>query len=198
MLKRVIDFVGGITALAVLSPVIAFCALGVLVSMGRPVFFTQMRAGLAAAPFRLVKFRTMTLATDSSGKLLADNERLTRFGRFMRSTTLDELPELINVITGDMSIVGPRPLLISYVGRYSPEQARRHEVKPGLTGWAVVNGRNRISWEERLALDAWYVDHQSIWLDLIIVFRTVGLIVRRTGVSAEGHETMPEFRGGSE
>ncbi|MBI5442507.1 MAG: sugar transferase [Deltaproteobacteria bacterium] len=195
MLKRLLDLVGSILGLALLWP--ALLAIGVLVrlTMGSPVFFGQVRPGLGGRPFRMLKFRTMTKARGPGGELLADADRLTRFGRFLRSTSLDELPELLNVLKGEMSLVGPRPLLMEYLERYTPEQARRHEVRPGITGWAQVNGRNALSWEDRFALDVWYVDHQSVWLDMKILWITLATVLRREGVSAPGCSTMPEFLG---
>jgi sugar transferase EpsL len=193
--KRPFDLVLALPALVLLSPVIAVLAVLVRVKLGAPVFFRQQRPGLNGKPFFMVKFRTMTDARDASGALLPDADRLTSFGRFLRSSSLDELPELWNVVAGDMSLVGPRPLLMHYLDRYTPEQARRHEVRPGVTGWAQVNGRNAISWEEKFALDVWYVDHLSLWLDLKIIGMTVGKIVRREGISQAGQATMEEFRG---
>lgn len=193
--KRVLDVVCGSLALLFLSPLLLLLAILVSLKMGRPVLFKQQRPGLHGEPFRFLKFRSMTNARDANGALLPDDQRITRFGAFLRKTTLDELPALLNVLKGDMSLVGPRPLLMKYLPLYSKEQARRHDVKPGLTGWAVVNGRNAISWEEKFRLDVWYVDHQSFWLDIKILLKTVALIFRRSGVSAEGHATMPEFRG---
>ena len=169
----------------------------VYIKIGKPVLFRQVRPGWHAAAFQLYKLRTMTDSCDASGRLLPDAQRLTPFGRFLRSTSLDELPELWNVLRGDMSLVGPRPLLMQYLDRYTPEQARRHEVRPGLTGWAQVNGRNAISWEEKFALDVWYVDHVSLRLDLVILLRTVAAVLRRTGISAAGEATMAEFQGTS-
>ncbi len=163
--------------------------------MGAPVLFRQTRPGLAGRPFQMIKFRTMRDAVGPDGQPLPDAERLTRFGKWLRSTSLDELPELWNVLKGEMSLVGPRPLLMEYLPLYSPEQARRHEVRPGLTGWAQVNGRNAISWERKFALDVWYVDHQSLWLDLRIILMTVQKIIRRDGISAEGSVTMEKFTG---
>jgi lipopolysaccharide/colanic/teichoic acid biosynthesis glycosyltransferase len=192
--KRPSDFLGALLALLVLSPVLLLVALLIRIKLGAPVLFPQPRPGKNGRVFILWKFRTMTSACDSTGKPLPDAERLTRFGRFLRASSLDELPELWNVLRGDMSLVGPRPLLVEYLGRYSPEQARRHEVRPGLTGWAQVNGRNAITWEERLRLDVWYVDHRNAWLDWRILGRTVWTVLRREGVSAPGAETMPEFR----
>jgi lipopolysaccharide/colanic/teichoic acid biosynthesis glycosyltransferase len=159
------------------------------------VFFGQMRPGLGGKPFRLWKFRTMTDARDAQGRPLSDEQRLTRFGKFLRATSLDELPELWNVLKGDMSLVGPRPLLMEYLPLYTPEQARRHEVRPGITGWAQVNGRNAISWEEKFALDIWYVDHRSIALDMAILLRTFSQVLRQSGIRADGHATMPKFTG---
>ncbi len=162
--------------------------------IGAPVLFRQARPGLRGRPFTIYKFRTMTDKRGERGELLPDGERLTRLGRFLRKTSLDELPELFNVLKGDMSIVGPRPLLMQYLDLYTPEQARRHEVKPGITGWAQVNGRNAISWEDKFKLDVWYVDHQSFWLDLTIIFMTVWKILKREGISQPGQATMEEFR----
>ena len=192
-MKRLLDIVASAVALVVLSPLIAVVAVLVALKLGRPVLFVQERPGRNARPFTMYKFRTMTSATGPDGQLLPDAERLTPFGRLLRSTSLDELPELWNILRGDMSLVGPRPLLMAYLPRYSPHQARRHEVRPGLTGWAQVNGRNATTWDERFELDVWYVDHQSMRLDLRILWRTVQAVVRRDGVSAEGHATMPEF-----
>ncbi|RAR27439.1 sugar transferase [Pseudomonas sp. MDMC224] len=174
---------------------IAIVAYLVRRNLGSPIFFTQMRPGLGGKPFVMYKFRTMSDARDSEGKLLPDDQRLTRFGKFLRSTSLDELPELWNVIKGEMSLVGPRPLLMKYLELYTPEQARRHEVKPGITGWAQVNGRNALTWEEKFKLDVWYVDNWTLTLDLRILWLTILKVVRRDGISAAGHATMPEFRG---
>ena len=167
----------------------------VRLNLGRPVFFRQPRPGRQGRVFELIKFRTMTQARDAQGHLLPDAQRLTRFGRWLRSTSLDELPEVLNVLRGEMSLVGPRPLLVQYLDRYSPEQARRHEVLPGLTGWVQVKGRNALTWEEKFRLDVWYVDHRSLWLDLRILALTVWHVLRRHGVSAPGAATMPEFMG---
>lgn len=167
-------------------------------TLGSPIFFRQERPGLAGKPFKLTKFRTMTMARNASGELLPDFERLTGFGRFLRRTSLDEVPELFNVLRGEMSLVGPRPLLMHYIPLYSAEQARRHEVKPGITGWAQVNGRNAITWEQRFALDVWYVDHQSLALDLKIIFKTFVQVLKGTGITSSGHATMPEFKGSKE
>jgi lipopolysaccharide/colanic/teichoic acid biosynthesis glycosyltransferase len=193
--KRVLDFGVASILLLLLLPVIAVIAMLVLVTAGRPVLFRQRRPGLDGRPFTLLKFRTMTEARDGRGVLVADSGRLTRFGPFLRRTSIDELPELFNVVRGDMSLVGPRPLLMQYLDRYTPEQARRHEVRPGITGWAQVNGRNALTWEEKFELDVWYVDQCSLVLDLKILAMTVWKVVTREGISAEGHATMPEFQG---
>ncbi len=193
--KRLLDLALTFPALVLLSPILAFIALLVRLTLGTPVLFRQQRPGLHGKPFTLYKFRTMTDARDAQGNLLPDAERLTTFGRFLRSTSLDELPELWNVLRGDMSLVGPRPLLMQYLDRYTPEQARRHEVKPGITGWAQVNGRNAITWEQKFALDVWYVDHVSLWLDLKIIALTVWKILKREGISQPGQATAEEFMG---
>jgi sugar transferase EpsL len=193
--KRLIDIAVALSALTLGAPVIAATALLVGFDVGRPVLFRQDRVGLGGRVFRLFKFRTMTDAVDRDGRLLGDAERLTRIGRFLRASSLDELPQLFNVLRGDMSLVGPRPLLVSYLSRYSPEQARRHEVKPGITGLAQVAGRNTLSWPEKFALDVFYVDHASVALDLQILARTVVSVVKREGISAAGVATMPEFQG---
>jgi len=193
--KRVLDIAVSLVGLILLSPLLLVLALLVGVMIGNPVLFTQVRPGLGGRLFRIFKFRTMTNKRDERGELLPDEQRLTRLGRFLRASSLDELPELFNVLKGDMSFVGPRPLLIEYLDRYSPEQARRHEVRPGITGWAQVNGRNALSWEEKFALDVWYVDHQSFLLDLKILWKTLVSVVRREGISSEGHATMPVFMG---
>jgi len=193
--KRLIDVVGSLLLLVLLSPVLIVVAVLVRVKLGSPVLFRQVRPGFGARPFTIVKFRTM--AVPATGAHVAkDAERLSPFGRRLRATSLDELPELWNVLRGEMSLVGPRPLLMAYLDRYSPEQARRHEVRPGLTGWAQVNGRNAATWEERLRLDVWYVDNRSLALDLRILVRTVRLVFGREGIAAPGEATMPEFRGG--
>jgi lipopolysaccharide/colanic/teichoic acid biosynthesis glycosyltransferase len=194
--KRVLDFGVASILLLLLLPVIAVIAMLVLVTAGRPVLFRQRRPGLHGRPFTLLKFRTMTEARDGRGVLVADSGRLTRFGPFLRRTSLDELPELFIVVRGDMSLVGPRPLLMQYLERYTPEQARRHEIRPGITGWAQVNGRNALTWEEKFKLDVSYVDHCSLALDLTILAMTVWKVVTREGISAGGHATMPEFMGG--
>ena len=193
--KRLFDFVGSAAALIVLSPLILLIALAVRVFLGRPVLFRQVRPGLQGQPFELIKFRTMTDEVDEQGALLPNETRLTRFGRLLRSTSFDELPELWNVLKGDMSLVGPRPLLMEYLQRYTPEQTRRHEVRPGLTGWAQVNGRNALTWEKKFEFDVWYVNHWTLLLDIRIILMTSWQIVSRKGISAEGHATMPRFRG---
>jgi lipopolysaccharide/colanic/teichoic acid biosynthesis glycosyltransferase len=193
--KRLFDLVVAALALLALLPVIVAVALAVRLALGSPVLFRQMRPGLHGRPFELLKFRTMREANDAAGRPLADEERLTRFGRILRSTSLDELPGLLNVLRGEMSLVGPRPLLMQYLGRYTPEQARRHEVRPGLTGWAQVNGRNAIGWNEKFALDVWYVEHRTMLLDLKILLMTVGHVLGRSGISYDGAATMPEFMG---
>lgn len=195
--KRLIDIVVALTLLVFILPIIGIIALIIWITMGRPILFRQYRPGLYGRPFQIYKFRTMTNARDSKGNLLPDECRLTRFGKWLRRTSLDELPELWNVLKGEMSIVGPRPLLMEYLPRYTPEQARRHEVKPGITGWAQINGRNAISWEEKFKHDVWYVDNWSIWLDIKIIFITLIKVLRGEGISARGHATMPEFKGSS-
>jgi lipopolysaccharide/colanic/teichoic acid biosynthesis glycosyltransferase len=194
-LKRVLDVLGASAVLVVLSPLLAVVAVLVRARMGPPVLFRQLRPGREGRPFELTKFRTMTDQRGPDGALLPDAQRLTALGRFLRRTSIDELPELINVVRGDMSLVGPRPLLMEYLPRYSPEQARRHEVRPGVTGWTQVNGRNALTWEEKFALDVWYVDHRSTRLDLEILGRTVSQVLGGQGVSAPGHATMEPFRG---
>lgn len=194
-MKRCFDLILVFLSASFWIPLLLILAGLVRVRMGAPVFFTQPRPGRHGEVFHLMKFRTMTDARDASGNLLPDKDRLTPFGRFLRSTSLDELPELINVIKGEMSLVGPRPLLVHYLERYTPEQARRHEVRPGITGWAQINGRNALSWEEKFKLDVWYVDNHSVGLDLKILFLTVWKILKREGISAQGEATMPEFMG---
>ncbi|VUZ26306.1 putative sugar transferase EpsL [uncultured Comamonas sp.] len=194
-MKRLLDFTAALLGLIALAlPLLALMAL-IRRRLGSPVFFRQIRPGLHGQPFEMVKFRTMTDACGPDGALLPDAERLTPFGRFLRSTSLDELPELWNVLKGDMSLVGPRPLLMEYLPLYSPQQARRHAVRPGVTGWAQVNGRNAISWEEKFALDTWYVDHQSLLLDIRILWLTVKKVLVREGISAAGEATMGKFTG---
>jgi sugar transferase EpsL len=193
--KRGLDILLAGTMLVLLSPILAVVAVLVRVKLGSPVVFRQLRPGLHGRPFRLVKFRTMLDACDSSGNPLPDAQRLTRFGQWLRSTSLDELPELVNILRGDMSLVGPRPLLMQYLPLYSPEQARRHAVRPGLTGWAQVNGRNALSWEDKFRLDTWYVDNRSLLLDLRILLLTLRKVVRREGIAAADDVTMPPFLG---
>lgn len=194
-MKRIFDFVVALVALVFLFPVLVVLACLVHAKLGSPILFRQVRPGRGARPFWMMKFRTMLDATDAQGRPLPDQERLTSFGRLLRSTSLDELPELWNVLKGEMSLVGPRPLLMEYLPLYSPEQGRRHEVRPGITGWAQVNGRNSLSWEEKFALDVWYVDNCSLWLDVKILWMTVAKVVRRDGISAAGEATMAPFEG---
>jgi sugar transferase EpsL len=194
-MKRAFDLLTVLGTMPLWLPVLGALALAVRLKIGSPVFFRQTRPGRHGKPFKLVKFRTMTGACDSHGNLLGDGERLTPFGRWLRATSLDELPELWNVLKGEMSLVGPRPLLMHYLDHYTIEQSRRHEVKPGITGWAQVNGRNAISWEKKFQFDVWYVDNHSWWLDVKILFRTFLKVAARDGISAPGEVTMPEFRG---
>jgi sugar transferase EpsL len=193
--KRAFDLFVSSLVMVTLSPVIALIAILIRLQLGSPILFRQQRAGLNGKLFTCLKFRTMTYARDGNGQLLPDGQRLTSLGQFLRSTSLDELPELVNVISGEMSLVGPRPLLPEYLARYTPEQMRRHEVKPGITGWAQVNGRNALDWNRKFELDLWYVDHWSFWLDLKILARTVLHVLQRRGISKAGHATMPEFVG---
>ncbi|MCK9549662.1 MAG: sugar transferase [Aquamicrobium sp.] len=195
MMKRLLDIVVSSFALALLSPLLVVLSFLIRRRLGSPILFRQVRPGKDGKPFEMLKFRSMTDARDTDGALLPDADRLTPFGQFLRSTSLDELPELWNVLKGEMSLVGPRPLLMEYLPLYSPEQARRHEVRPGVTGWAQVNGRNALSWEEKFALDIWYVDNRSLWLDLKIIVATIGKVVKRSGISADGEATMPRFEG---
>jgi lipopolysaccharide/colanic/teichoic acid biosynthesis glycosyltransferase len=192
--KRTADLLGAILVVLLLSPLMVFVALVVRRSIGRPVLFGQRRTGRDGRPFTLWKFRTMTDARDASGALKPDEDRLTRTGRRLRSTSVDELPELWNVVRGDMSLIGPRPLPVEYLSRYSTSEARRHEIRPGITGWAQVNGRNTVDWDRRLAMDVWYVDHRSLLLDLRILRKTVVAVTTREGVSGVGTETMTELR----
>ena len=193
--KRLLDLSFAVPAVVLLSPVMLAIAFLVALTIGRPVFFRQTRPGIRGKPFTIIKFRTMADRKAPDGSNLPDAERLVPFGRWLRSTSLDELPELWNVLRGDMSLVGPRPLLMQYLPLYSPEQARRHEVPPGLTGWAQINGRNAIDWDDKFALDTWYVDNWSLRLDLKIIAATVMAVVRRKDIAAEGSATMPEFTG---
>ncbi len=193
MIKRVLDFLGAALGLIIFSPILVAISLMIFSEMGSPVLFGQTRPGRNAKPFRMIKFRTMRDAIDSNGQPLPDAERLTKLGRFLRSSSLDELPGLWNVVKGEMSLVGPRPLLMEYLPLYTTEQARRHEVRPGVTGWAQVNGRNAISWSEKFAFDVWYVDNRSLRLDLKIIWLTIRKVIKREGISAVGEATMPKF-----
>jgi lipopolysaccharide/colanic/teichoic acid biosynthesis glycosyltransferase len=193
--KRLLDRLLIYLAAPLLLPLLLILTVLVRLKLGSPVFFRQTRPGLGGQPFSLVKFRTMTDARDSQGALLPDAARLTAFGRFLRAASLDELPELANVLRGEMSLVGPRPLLMQYLPRYSPEQARRHDVLPGITGWAQIHGRNALTWEEKFRLDVWYVDHWSLALDIRILLTTLAKVVRREGISQPGHATAAEFMG---
>lgn len=196
MLKRIFDIVFSLVGIVILSPVFLAVAIMVYLKLGRPVIFKQQRPGLYGDPYTLYKFRSMTNETDRAGNLLPNEERLTPFGQKLRSSSLDELPEFFNVLKGDMSLVGPRPLRMEYLSRYSKEQARRHEVRPGITGWAQVNGRNTVSWEKRFKMDVWYVDHQSLWLDIKILFRTLGTVFTREGISPDDDKIITEpFQG---
>lgn len=195
MLKRAFDIAASASALVILSPVLAITAYKVKKNLGSPVLFRQTRPGLHGKPFEMVKFRTMKNATDKEGNALPDSERLTEFGKKLRASSLDELPELWNVLKGDMSLVGPRPLLMEYLPLYSAEQAKRHNVRPGVTGYAQVNGRNSLSWEDKFKLDTWYVEHQSLWLDMKILLKTVKKVIIKDGISAEGEATMSKFTG---
>lgn len=195
MLKRTFDFIIAFTALLMLLPFLLILGFAVRILLGTPILFRQQRPGLHGKPFDMVKFRTMTEDKDPAGRLLPDAERLTNFGRLLRSTSLDELPELWNVLKGEMSLVGPRPLLMEYLPLYSQHQMRRHELRPGVTGWAQINGRNALSWEEKFALDVWYIENRSFWLDLQIILKTAAKVFSRAGVSADGDVTMPRFKG---
>jgi lipopolysaccharide/colanic/teichoic acid biosynthesis glycosyltransferase len=193
--RRLLDLILTIPALILLAPLLALIALLVRLKLGSPILFRQVRPGLHGQPFTIYKFHTMTDVCNAQSNLLPDEKRLTPFSRFLRSTSLDELPELFSVLKGEMSLVGPRPLLMQYLGRYTPEQRRRHEVKPGITGWAQVKGRNAITWEEKFALDVWYMDHQSLWLDLKIIVLTTWKILKREGINQPGQATAQEFIG---
>lgn len=194
-MKRFFDVAAVLTASIILVPICVIVGICVRIIHGSPLLFRQTRPGKDGVSFEMLKFRTMTDKRDGDGKLLPDTQRLTSFGRFLRSTSLDELPGLWNVLKGDMSLVGPRPLLMEYLPLYSPEQARRHDVRPGITGWAQVNGRNALSWDEKFRLDVWYVDNQSFWLDIKILFLTVKKVLVRDGISANGEATMSKFTG---
>lgn len=198
MSKRLFDICVSVVAIVLLSPLLFVTMFVTRIKLGGPVFFRQQRPGLHGQPFEMVKFRTMTGSRDSEGNLLPDGERLTAYGRFLRSTSIDELPELWNVLKGDMSLVGPRPLLMEYLPLYSAEQRRRHEVRPGVTGWAQINGRNAISWDEKFAFDIWYVDNRSFFLDLKILSLTAKNVLIRRGVNAAGSPTMPKFTGSAD
>ena len=194
-MKRLFDILVSGSILFLTAPILVILAIAVATKLGQPVLFRQKRPGLKGKVFELRKFRTMTDERDENGELLPDEARLTTFGKWLRSTSLDELPGLLNVLRGDMSLVGPRPLLVEYLEHYSQKHASRHDVKPGFTGWAQINGRNLLSWPERFDLDVWYVENQSFWLDLKILFLTAGKVLDRTGVSPEGQATMPKFQG---
>ncbi len=198
MTKRLFDIIISLIGLLLLTPVILVVAFLIQHKLGSPVFFRQVRPGIDSNPFEIIKFRTMRDAIDKFGNPLPDVDRLTTFGNFLRSTSLDELPELWNVLKGDMSLVGPRPLLMEYLPLYTEKQRRRHKVRPGITGWAQLNGRNAISWEEKFELDIWYVENQSLWLDLKILLMTVKKVIKREGISADGEATMPKFTGNSD
>lgn len=195
VLKRLFDFCGALFLLVLTFPLMVIVGILVRVYLGKPILFSQVRPGYKGKPFKVYKFRSMTDAKDASGNLLADDIRLTSFGHFLRRSSLDELPQLINVLRGDISLVGPRPLLMEYLPLYSSEQMRRHDVRPGITGWAQINGRNAITWDEKFKLDIWYVDHYSFWLDLKILFLTFKKVVKKEGISAQGVVTMPRFIG---
>jgi len=195
MRKRLLDVVGSSVALVLVAPLMLVVGIGVWVTLGRPVLFVHPRTGRHGRTFALIKFRTMREAFDAHGRPLPDEQRLTRLGALLRSTSLDELPELWNVLKGDMSLVGPRPLTVDYLPLYSPQQARRHEVRPGITGWAQINGRNALSWEDKFCCDVWYVDHRTLALDLEILARTLIKVVRAEGIRQEGQATMERFRG---
>ncbi|BAP13836.1 sugar transferase [Alcanivorax sp. NBRC 101098] len=194
-MKRLMDIVGALAGLLLLAPVIILLAVLVRIKLGSPVLFRQTRPGMAGHVFEMTKFRTMTNSCNASGELLSDAERLTGFGQFLRSSSLDELPELWNVLKGEMSLVGPRPLLLEYLPLYSERQARRHEIRPGITGWAQVNGRNALSWDEKFELDVWYVENRNLWLDLKILFMTVWKVVKRDDIAHKGEVTMKKFKG---
>lgn len=194
-MKRIFDLIIALSILLILLPVVVVVGVLIRLKLGSPIFFTQERPGLGGEPFKMVKFRTMLNSKDEQGNLLSDAERMTKFGAFLRSTSLDELPGLYNVVRGDMSLVGPRPLLVDYLPLYSREQARRHEVRPGITGWAQINGRNTLGWVEKFELDVWYVDNRSFWLDVKILFLTVKKVFVKEGISADGHVTIEPFKG---
>lgn len=194
-MKRLMDIAGALAGLLIFFPIMLVAAAMIRVKLGAPVLFVQERPGLEGKPFNMLKFRTMTDAVDEDNKLLPSDQRLTPLGRFFRATSIDELPGLVNVLKGDMSLVGPRPLLMSYLQLYTPEQARRHQVRPGLTGWAQIHGRNAVEWDERFRLDVWYVDNHSLKLDVAIIVKTLALVFRRTGVNANNGKIMKKFKG---
>lgn len=194
-MKRVFDFIVSLAALIIFLPLFMVLALLVLIKLGRPIFFIQVRPGKDEKPFKLIKFRSMTNSSDNDGNLLPNEMRLTKFGKFLRSTSLDELPEFLNVLKGDMSLVGPRPLLLEYVPLYNEFQKRRMEVKPGITGWAQINGRNALTWEEKFELDVWYVDNRTFWLDVKILFLTLYKVLKREGIAHPNNVSMPRFTG---
>lgn len=196
MQKRLFDIILSLFCLLALAPVLIAIAGLLTMKLGRPIFFTQIRPGLDEKPFRMIKFRTMTNERDENGNLLPNEDRMTRFGSFLRSYSLDELPELFNVLKGDMSLVGPRPLLTDYLPHFSEEQRKRHDVKPGITGWAQINGRNAINWDKKLALDLWYVENRSLWLDVKILWRTFFKVLKREGITYKNHVAMPRFDEG--
>ena len=198
MIKRIFDILFSLIAVILLAPVFIVVSIMLVLSDGFPVFFTQTRPGKNGNPFKLYKFRTMKVVQNKNIELLVDGDRITKFGNFLRRTSLDELPELFNVLKGEMSIVGPRPLLMQYLERYSDEQARRHEVLPGITGWAQINGRNAISWKKKFRLDVWYVDHWTFWLDIRIILQTIWKVIKGEGISQPGRATMDEFMGNAE
>lgn len=195
LIKEVADRLIAAIALLIFSPLLLIIAIAIYIRMGKPIVFSQPRPGKDNRIFTFYKFRTMTDDRDLAGNLLPDEQRLTAFGQFLRRTSLDELPQLWNVLKGDLSLVGPRPLLVKYLDRYTPEQARRHDVKPGITGWVQINGRNALNWEEKFKLDIWYVDHWSLWLDLQILFLTIGKVLQQEGINQEGYVTAEEFKG---
>ena len=195
LIKRLIDICASLALLLILTPLLLLTAVLIVIMLGRPVLFQQQRPGLGGKPFNMLKFRSMTDSRDESGALLPDAERLNSFGKILRATSMDELPELWNVLRGDMSLVGPRPLLMKYLPLYSSEQARRHHVRPGITGWAQINGRNSVEWEDKLSMDVWYVDNRSFWLDCQILWRTIATVFRSKGTSYAHHATMSEFKG---
>ncbi|QWD76439.1 sugar transferase [Polynucleobacter sp. MWH-UH24A] len=192
-MKRTFDFSVAVIILIILSLPLIILMVIVRIKLGNPIFFKQTRPGLNTKPFTIIKFRTMTEQCDPNGLLLSDALRLTRFGQFLRASSLDELPELLNILKGEMSLVGPRPLLMEYLPFYTPEQLRRHEVRPGLTGWAQINGRNAISWDEKFELDLWYVDNHNLWIDIKIILKTIVIVFQRKQICADGHVTMPPF-----